>query len=116
MKELTKYNTACRCGCGYDPTPRLIKIMIHYAEEIAGIDFEISSWSRCVKHNASVKGSPTSSHLEGMAVDIRTADNEERFRVLKGLIRAGFERILIYKTFIHADIDEAKTMKIAVLM
>ena len=52
MKELTKYNTACKCGCGYDPTPNFIKVMINYAEEIAGIDFEISSWSRCIKHNA----------------------------------------------------------------
>ena len=54
--------------------------------------------------------------MKGIAVDIRTADNEERFRVLKGLLRSGFERILIYNTFIHADMDEAKTMKIAVLM
>ena len=117
MKELTKYNTACKCGCGYDPTPNLIKIMINYAEEIAGIDFDITSWSRCITHNASIKNSsPTSSHLKGIAVDIRTADNEERFRVLKGLLRAGFERILIYNNFIHADMDETKTMKIAVIM
>ena len=116
MNKIIKYNSACKCGCGYDPTPNFIKIMINYAEEIAGIDFDITSWSRCVSHNSSVKGSPTSSHLKGIAVDIYTRDNEERFRVLKGLLRSGFERILIYNNFIHADMDETKTMKIAVIM
>lgn len=117
-EKINNYDSACKCGCGYDKAPNHIKVMLACAEEHAGINFTINSWSRCPAHNADpeVGGSPTSSHLKGVAIDINTANIKERYAVLKGLFYAGFRRILIYGSLIHVDDDIDKTTEIAVLI
>ena len=106
---------ACQCGCGlsYENMNNGLLSLLTVAERIAGCTFHINSGIRCVEHNASdaVKGSKTSSHLKGLAVDIRTASSRERYNVLNGLITAGIHRIGIYpgRKFIHCDNDMDKT-------
>jgi len=46
--------------------------------------------------------------MKGLASDIRYTSSSECFKILNGLILAGFRRIGIYKTFIHVDIDQDK--------
>jgi len=73
------------------------------------VPFVITSGYRCKKHNKEVGGSDTSSHLYGIASDIRVKDSRERFEILKALIKEGFTRIGIGKDLIHADRDIDKT-------
>jgi len=60
------------------------------------------------EHNSAVHGSPTSSHLGGWAVDIKCTDSVTRLIMIKSLLDAGFERLGIADTFIHADCDPEK--------
>jgi uncharacterized protein YcbK (DUF882 family) len=91
--------------------------MLDGARELAGVPFVITSAFRCKTHNANEGGRDQSAHLFGYAVDIVAADNHSRFRIVYGLIHAGFTRIIIYKDkkFIHADIDGTKPNEILCL-
>jgi zinc D-Ala-D-Ala carboxypeptidase len=83
--------------------------MIDGARTIAAIPFIVNSGYRCVKHNAELpKSSPTSSHLIGVAVDLRCELSSERFIILYALLDAGFKRIGIGGSFIHVDLDLMK--------
>lgn len=77
------------------------------AREVAQIPFVINSAYRGPEHPLSIK-KPTSSHIKGLAVDIKANDSRTRFIVLKALIEAGFNRIGVAKTFIHVDDDKDK--------
>ena len=49
-----------------------------------------------------------SSHGKGLAVDIRCRDSKMRFKMVRGLIWAGFRRIGVYDLHIHADVDDSR--------
>lgn len=82
------------------------------AREIANIPFIINSAYRSPEHNAKIGGKPNSSHIKGLAVDIKCTDSRTRFIVLNALINAGFNRIGIADTFIHVDLDLDKSSKV----
>lgn len=50
----------------------------------------------------------TSSHVKGLAVDIRCNTSEYRLQLVKSLFRAGFRRIGVARSFVHVDIDSSK--------
>ena len=81
------------------------------AREFAGIPFVINSAYRSPNHPLSVKN-PTSSHIKGLAVDIKATDNATRFKIVEALISVGFTRIGIADTFIHVDLDFEKRQNI----
>ena len=81
------------------------------AREFAGIPFIINSAYRSPNHPLSVKN-PTSSHIKGLAVDIKATDNATRFKIVEALISVGFTRIGIADTFIHVDLDFDKRQNI----
>ncbi len=76
---------------------------LNNARHIAGIPFVLNSAYRSPAHDKSKGRSGTGAHTLGRAVDIRCHTSENRAKVLTALIEAGFERIGIYPTFIHAD-------------
>lgn len=82
--------------------------MLDSAREYAGIPFHINSAHRTKEKNSEVGGKPNSSHLRGLAVDIKAVDSRTRFKVLNALISVGFNRIGISDTFIHVDLDLEK--------
>ena len=82
------------------------------AREKAGIPFKINSAFRTPEHNAGVGGKPNSSHLRGLAVDISVTDSRTRFIVLEALIKVGFNRIGVAKSFIHVDDDKEKSDRV----
>ena len=79
------------------------------AREFANIPFKINSAYRTEEHNKSIGGSPNSSHIKGLAVDISAKDSRTRFKVLEALIKVGFNRIGVASTFIHVDDDKDKS-------
>ena len=75
------------------------------AREFADVPFTITSSWRSKSHNMEVGGKPNSAHLRGTAFDISCMSSYQRMQIVRGLLDAGFTRIGIAKTFIHADDD-----------
>ena len=107
MRHFSLDEFACPC-CGRADMDEDFLEMLDEARSIAGLPFIITSGYRCARHNREVGGRPNSAHLRGLAADISVSNNNARFRILFGLIRAGFKRIGIAKDFIHADADLSK--------
>jgi uncharacterized protein YcbK (DUF882 family) len=82
------------------------------ARELANIPFTINSAYRNADQNARAGGKPNSSHLKGLAVDIRANDSSTRYIVLNALIRVGFNRIGVASSFIHVDDDKEKASNV----
>ena len=59
-------------------------------------------------HNLELGGKLMSRHLEGLAADIAVYTDGDRFRPMSALLNAGFKRIGVMKTAIHADIGETQ--------
>ena len=81
------------------------------AREFAKVPFVINSAYRSPEHPESIKN-PTSSHIKGLAVDIKTTDSRTRYKVLNSLMHVGFNRIGIAGTFIHVDDDTDKSQEV----
>ena len=82
------------------------------AREIADIPFEINSGYRTIKHNKEEGGKLDSSHLKGLAADIKCTDSRSRFIIITALLEVGFTRIGVAKTFIHVDDDQEKSQDV----
>lgn len=82
--------------------------MLDSAREDSGIPYKITSGYRTEGHNQKVGGVKDSSHRKGRAADIAIKDSRERWIITSSLIKAGFNRIGIAKTFIHVDNDSNK--------
>lgn len=81
---------------------------IDLARSYANIPFKINSGFRTVARNQRAGGSVNSSHLKGVACDIHCTDSKSRLIMVNALLNAGFRRIGIANTFIHADLDKQK--------
>lgn len=100
----------CLCGCGFaevsDELISMLETARAFANELTpGIYFRITSGCRCSQHNATIKGaSEHSEHLVGLAADIHIPNGLWRYTILQSLLFAGFERIGLAKSFIHAGV------------
>jgi uncharacterized protein YcbK (DUF882 family) len=92
----------CPCCGKADMDPEFLA-MLDNARKIARIPFKVNSGYRCDKHNSAVGGKANSAHLTGNAADIHCVDDASRHKIVRALLYAGFSRIGVYKTFIHAD-------------
>lgn len=102
----------CKCGCGKGKLDSEFLERLNLARQIANIPFIVTSAYRCEKHNKEVKGSPTSSHLLGLAADIKAEDSITKFLIIKALLDVGFNRLGIGKNFIHVDSDPNKIQNV----
>jgi len=101
MNNFDIHEFDCPC-CGVNEMKPVFLDMIDEARRLAGVPFEINSGYRCPKHNKEV-GSTSMNHTSGQAADIKCTDGPTRFKIVSALIKAGFKRIGIAKTFIHTD-------------
>lgn len=114
-KHFEKEEFTCRCGCGgLDISQKLID-KLNTTRELLQKPIFINSGYRCLAHNRLVGSTDTSSHVKGLAVDIKANNGVYRYELLKILFFVGFKRIGIDKDFIHVDIDEDKSQKITYL-
>ena len=82
------------------------------ARRIAGIPFVLNSAYRSRKYELTKGRTGTGAHTAGCAVDIRCNTSENRYKIVASLLMAGFTRIGIGKTYIHADDDITKTQNV----
>lgn len=81
-------------------------------EKAIDIDFTVSSGFRNEEENKAVGGSPTSSHLKGLAVDISCHESIQRMKIVFGALASGFKRIGIASDHVHIDIDPEKEQNV----
>lgn len=79
--------------------------------EGTNVVFKINSGYRTREHNSKLRNSsPNSSHLKGLAADIKTRNGIDRRIILNSLITVGLNcRIGISRSFIHVDMDIEKS-------
>jgi uncharacterized protein YcbK (DUF882 family) len=99
----------CKCGCGFNNIKKHFLLRLDNARKIAELPFIINSGCRCIDHNKNINGVVNSSHLYGIAADIKTKNNIERYKIVQSLIDVGFFRIGIANNFIHVDEDLSKS-------
>ena len=87
-------------------------LRIDEAREEANVPFRINSGFRCPEHNEAVGGKDDSSHLKGWGADISCISAYHRFRMVKGLIKAGFTRIHVGKDYLHTDLNPDKAEEV----
>tara|TARA_R100001230_G_C5675373_1_gene180889 strand:+ start:368 stop:772 length:405 start_codon:yes stop_codon:yes gene_type:complete len=107
LKYFKKSEFTCKCGCGETVISDELLHKLDDARKHAGIPFKITSGYRCPNHPESKKN-PTSSHIKGLAADIKCSDSKTRAILIDALTYVEFYRIGISKSFIHVDIDEDK--------
>jgi len=119
-KYFSEKEIACNCCGQIKPTTEAENHAnkLTVARVYADIPFIVTSWNRCEKHNKKIGGSITSSHLKGIATDIKYKNDTELFKIVDSLMFAWFKRILIYpkSKFIHVDSDNAKSHPILKIM
>lgn len=102
----------CTPSCSLQDMDWRLMSKLDYARELAGIPFVLNSCYRSPAWEASHGRNGSSSHCKGLAVDIRCRTYSNRWKVVNALIKAGFTRIGIGKTYVHADIDATKTQNV----
>ena len=108
IKYFKEYEYICKCGCGKALINPESLLKLDKARELAGVSFSLNSAYRCEKHNKSIGGVPNSAHTRGFAFDIACIDSVKRYKIIDALLMSHFNRIGVYKDFIHVDDDPSK--------
>ena len=113
MRFFTEDEFKCSCGCGlgFAQMNATFLSRLVFARGWSDVPYVINSAIRCEKHNKSVGGSETSSHLTGLAIDIACTSSNARFKIIHGLQVMKFTRFGIGKNFVHVDLDGSKPEK-----
>ena len=107
-EHFSRWEFACRCGCGYDDVDPFLVNKLEKIREYTGKPMTINSGCRCLRHNTMVGGNPQSEHMDGQAADIAIGSSFARNNMVIAALDAGIRRIGIAKTFVHVDIDIEK--------
>lgn len=102
-ENFSRYEFACKCGCGFDTVDAEQLRLLQDLREWAG-PTKVNSGCRCVKHNKDEGGGENSLHLFGRASDIE-CENKTPDEVADWVDRylgntGGLGR---YETFTHID-------------
>ena len=111
--KLSEFDSPDEAGSGYKMDKEFL-MKLDYARGMAGIPFKITSGFRTKEHHLDLgkrgyKTAKRSAHCEGYAADIACAASKTRWLIIGSLMLAGFNRIGIGSTFIHADNIPNKT-------
>ena len=98
----------CQPPCKLEDMDERLLAKLDLARAKAGIPFVLNCAYRSRAWDLSKGRTGNSAHCSGKAVDIRCNTSANRMKIVQGLLAAGFTRIGIGKTFVHADSDETK--------
>lgn len=98
---------ACVPSCSLQNMKQGTMNRLDKAREIAGIPFVLNSAYRSVAWERSKGRTGTGAHTLGRAVDIRCNTSQNRMKIVRAALQAGFNRIGIGKTYVHLDDDPA---------
>jgi uncharacterized protein YcbK (DUF882 family) len=111
MGDLTKnfsYSEfECRCGCKFNSVQIDLVTRLQRVRDEWKWPIRINSGSRCETHNDWEGGTIESSHLIGMAADIKCNQSAKRYALLP-IILKHFPRIGVGEDFIHVDVNPDK--------
>ena len=102
----------CTPKCSLQDMDQSFMSKLDTARNIAGIPFVLNSAYRSKEWEIKQGRAGTSSHCEGKAVDIRCGSDYSRFIIIDALLKAGFNRIGVAKTFIHVDSSTTHSQKV----
>lgn len=102
----------CSPSCSLQDMKQTTISKLDTAREVAGIPFVLTSAYRSPEHDRSKGRSGTGAHTVGRAIDIRCNSSRNRFLVVNALLKAGFKRIGVGKTFVHADDSETHDQEV----
>jgi uncharacterized protein YcbK (DUF882 family) len=103
----SEFDSPDEVGSGQKMHPDILEMLDEVRDKFDK-PIRINSGYRSEKHNTKVGGTPNSSHLRGLAVDIACNSSVDRYHLLNCLLDVGFNRIGIAGSFIHVDIDSEK--------
>ena len=98
--------------CSLNDMNQTTMIRMDRAREFAGIPFVVNSAFRTPEHEKLQGRDGKSSHTTGRALDIRCNTPRNRFLIIDALLKAGFTRIGVAQTFIHADDSPSHDQKV----
>ena len=102
----------CSPACSLSDMSPIFMARLDEARHIAGVPFVVNSAYRSKQYEIEKGRKGTSSHTKGIAVDLACTSNFNRLLIVESLIKVGFRRIGIGKTFIHVDNDSQKSPSI----
>lgn len=132
----------CHCGCNKDNLDTMVLKFLDKIRKEVGRPVNINSGCRCKIHDLNIylgklkrrldartltrdkykelvrlekDKKRTSSHIKGLAVDIRVTGTRERFEILQAIFQFAspyIARIGIGESFIHFDIDPDKVQDV----
>lgn len=79
--------------------------LLDRTRELAGIPLVLNCAYRSVAYDKAKGRSGNSAHTKGRGVDIRCNTSQNRMKIVKAALEAGFTRIGIGRTFVHLDND-----------
>lgn len=91
--------------------PEILDKLVELSKRF-GKPLKFSSSFRTQSQNLNCGGSPTSSHLKGLAFDIICTNSSDRYALIKSIIDCGIMRFGVYKNFIHVDFDASKSQNV----
>jgi len=101
IKNISDHELICKCGCGFNEVSNENIIKIQQLRTMCGFPFVFRSCCRCKLHNKNVDGRDNSEHLTCDGFDIVCLTSNQKFILVSNAINLGFNRIGIYKDFVH---------------
>ena len=109
--ERSEFDSPDVKGSGAEMDTNFLRLLDELRHQ-CGFAFVINSGYRTRAHNKKVGGSPNSSHMKGLAVDIACRSSAERYLIVKHAFELGFSRIGIANSFVHIDNDAEKPLQV----
>lgn len=94
---------ACTPSCSMQDMNQGTITRLDMVRDLAGIPLVLNSAYRSKEWEKKQGRTGKSAHCEGRAADIRCNSSQNRWKIVKAAIQAGFTRIGIGKTYIHLD-------------
>lgn len=115
LEEVTESQTASRLGIDNEVPPELLENVKRAAYGMEEVRAElgnnmilVSSWYRCPALNAEIKGSKTSRHMKGLAVDFTCPHFGTPREIVHRLVGSNVKYrqvILEFGKWVHIDFD-----------